>query len=247
MGNLFNPQKFASGSLLDVDGNIYAVIAHFRKLARKSNWTQAEISKVTSAVMSSPSYEMALVTISSHMTGEDAAGSGSDSSVKSEEEIDALIEKAAQLLKKFEAESNTIDQDGDHSDKLMETLHGEMLLALSQLSHEFFNNSSFFYSNFNTVGNHAEFLRQVGTSEIKDLIHSTSENANFDESTYKQFLGRLAELILNFVETNTDTKNEFPKHWQIFEGRWDYQLNECCGEVTQGWDACSCADDDEDE
>lgn len=66
MSNLFIPPKFVNGSLIGINGNAFALMAHFKKLARSQKWTSVEIDFVISKCMES-TYDELLQTLISHM------------------------------------------------------------------------------------------------------------------------------------------------------------------------------------
>jgi hypothetical protein len=248
MPNLFNPPKFASGCLVGIDSNIYSVVGYFSKVAQRSGWKQEEITKVVQAVTSSTSYEMALGIVANHIASDLKQPQVVELNIpkKSKSEISDLFDKVAELNEKFDNESNTIDENSDYKNKIKETSHGEMVSALEFIAYEYYNNGYFFYgADSNNTGAHAEYLIRVCPTEINELILNTAKQANFNEDDYEQFLGRLAELVLNTIETTEDSKNEYPNHYVSFSGRWEYNFHDCCGEVTEGHDCCSCEDEDE--
>ena len=46
--NLFNPPKKVICSFVGVDGNAFAIIAHFKACAKRQGWSKEDITKVTS-------------------------------------------------------------------------------------------------------------------------------------------------------------------------------------------------------
>lgn len=66
MSNLFNPPKYVFGSLSGVDGNAFALMAHFTQCARKSGWGRDEIEKVIKAAQSG-NYDNLITVLDSHM------------------------------------------------------------------------------------------------------------------------------------------------------------------------------------
>lgn len=246
--NLFSPEKFAEGSLIGVDGNIFSVIGYFSRIARASKWTSQEINKVTMAVQKATSYDQALAIIQTHITSPSENRGVTFESTLSEEKISDLLDEAHNLAEEYESKSNTVDQDSDYKSKLMETLHGEMLSALSHLAYEFNNNGYFFYAdNPNDVGSHAEFLLSIESNPISTLINQQAKSPNFSNENYSQFLGHLTNAILEHIKSNQDKPNPHPKHWHSFEGRWEFKLCDCCGAITEGWDACDCEDEEDDD
>ena len=62
--------KKVKGTLLDRDGNAFALIGHFRRLAKRQGWTLDEISAVTGDAMSGD-YDHLLGVLMSRMTMDD--------------------------------------------------------------------------------------------------------------------------------------------------------------------------------
>lgn len=73
MENLFNPPKFAEGTLLGCDGNAFALMAHFRKCARKSDWSKQDIDKVINVAMAGD-YNNLICVLDAHLTIDDYEG-----------------------------------------------------------------------------------------------------------------------------------------------------------------------------
>lgn len=67
MANLFTPNKFAHGTLADIDGNAFALLAHFSRCARRSGWTQADIDTVLNKARESD-YDSLVGCLSAHLS-----------------------------------------------------------------------------------------------------------------------------------------------------------------------------------
>jgi hypothetical protein len=63
---MHSKKKLVIGSLVGVNGNAFALMGHFRKLAMKQGWTKAEINKVLTEAMSGD-YNHLLQTLDSNM------------------------------------------------------------------------------------------------------------------------------------------------------------------------------------
>ena len=246
MSNLFTPPKVVEGSLVGVDGNIFVILGHFRKLARRSGWTDQELKQVESAVTSSTSYEQAVSTILMHMDdGDETASEANSHKPLTNEEIEHYVDKVEGLTEAFRTKSTTTDKS-DGKSVVMETNHGEALSAVGSLCYEFENNDNFFYAlESQEVGKHAKYLMSIGINGVDTLINRVVENADFDKDSYLQFLGRLAKLVIEWVESSEDSPNQHPNHWRLFDSRWQFVLCEECGDVTEGWESCSCCDEED--
>lgn len=64
--NLFNPPKVVNGTLVDVNGNAYAILSHWRNLARKQGWSDDDIELVFKQAKSGD-YDNLLIVIMAHM------------------------------------------------------------------------------------------------------------------------------------------------------------------------------------
>lgn len=53
VANLFNPPKKVICSFVGVDGNAFAIMAHFKACAKKQGWTEEEAKRVTNEATSS--------------------------------------------------------------------------------------------------------------------------------------------------------------------------------------------------
>lgn len=243
MQNLFTPPQFAIGELNEAEPNIFGIIGGFSKIAKRSGWTKEDINKVIEAAKATNNPDLCQAIISSHVKDK--------SQVKVEKlsnsEIEDLLDKVGELVDKFAAESKTIDNDSDHKDKIMETRHGEMVSAINHLYYEFRNNGLYFYGTLNNVGGHAEYLIAVGPDDLVRLIEKEAKNPNFDEDTYIQFLGQAAKMVLEYIASTEDSKNEYQKHWTIFNGRWQFYFCDYCAGVTEPWESCDCVDESEDD
>lgn len=69
MNNLFNPPKFVSGSLVDIDGNAFALLSQFRKQSRRQGWSNADTDKVIEEAKSGD-YEHLIDTLCAHYSNE---------------------------------------------------------------------------------------------------------------------------------------------------------------------------------
>lgn len=67
MYNLFDPPKFAIGSLVGCDGNAFNLMAHFKTCARKSGWSAEDASKVINHAMEGDRNHL-IVTLDAHLT-----------------------------------------------------------------------------------------------------------------------------------------------------------------------------------
>jgi hypothetical protein len=66
MTNLFVPEKYVKGTLVGVDGNAFALMGHFKRLATRQGWYKEDIDKVLD-VAKSGDYDNLVVTLDSHM------------------------------------------------------------------------------------------------------------------------------------------------------------------------------------
>ena len=67
--NLFNPPKFVKGSLVGLDGNAFALMGHFKRLAVRQGWTTEEWQTVTNKCMGGD-YDTLIQTLMAHMEEE---------------------------------------------------------------------------------------------------------------------------------------------------------------------------------
>lgn len=67
--NLFNPPKKVVGSLVGVNGNAFALMAYFDKLARRQGWRQQEIEMLMKQVITYD-YNHLVALLNEHMKGE---------------------------------------------------------------------------------------------------------------------------------------------------------------------------------
>jgi hypothetical protein len=77
MSNLFDPPKFAIGSLIGADPNAYALMAHFRTCARKSGWSKEDTDKVVNKSMDGEYYHL-VTTLDAHLTEEPDSEGGEE-------------------------------------------------------------------------------------------------------------------------------------------------------------------------
>ncbi|ADG59933.1 hypothetical protein Acj9p033 [Acinetobacter phage Acj9] len=64
--NLFTPAKFVKMSLVGVDGNAFAIMGTFSRLARRQGWTQKEIDAVIEQCKKG-NYDDLICTIMAHI------------------------------------------------------------------------------------------------------------------------------------------------------------------------------------
>lgn len=69
VANLFNPPKKVICSFVGVDGNAFALMAHFDKLARQQGWSQQEIEMLMKQVITYD-YNHLVALLNEHMQGE---------------------------------------------------------------------------------------------------------------------------------------------------------------------------------
>ena len=67
MKNLFTPEKKVEGTLVGVDGNAFALMGHWSRLARRQHWSPEDIEKVLD-VCYEGNYSKLVCTLSTHMT-----------------------------------------------------------------------------------------------------------------------------------------------------------------------------------
>lgn len=68
MKNLFEPEKRVEGTLVGVDGNAFALIGHWSRLARRQHWSPEDIEKVLDVCYESLYYRQLVSTLTTHMT-----------------------------------------------------------------------------------------------------------------------------------------------------------------------------------
>ena len=69
MKNLFTPPKKVEGTLIGVDGNAFALMGRWSRLARRQHWTSEDIEKVLD-VCYEGDYSQLISTLKTHMTME---------------------------------------------------------------------------------------------------------------------------------------------------------------------------------
>ena len=67
MKNLFTPEKKVEGTLVGVDGNAFAILGHWSRLARRQHWSSEDIEKVLD-VCYEGDYNQLVSTLTTHMT-----------------------------------------------------------------------------------------------------------------------------------------------------------------------------------
>ncbi len=67
MSNLFNPEKFVKGTLLGADGNAFALMGRFQRLARRQQWSKEDVKIVITEAMEGD-YNHLIRTLTAHMT-----------------------------------------------------------------------------------------------------------------------------------------------------------------------------------
>lgn len=71
MKNLFTPEKKVEGTLVGVDGNAFAILGHWSRLARRQHWSSEDIEKVLD-VCYGGDYNQLVSTLTTHMTMEES-------------------------------------------------------------------------------------------------------------------------------------------------------------------------------
>lgn len=69
MKNLFTPPKKVEGTLIGVDGNAFALMGRFQRLAKRQQWSDADIEVVLDKCYDGD-YNQLVATLATHMTME---------------------------------------------------------------------------------------------------------------------------------------------------------------------------------
>lgn len=67
MKNLFTPPKQVEGTLVGVDGNAFALMARFQRLAKRQHWSDADIDLVIDKCYEGD-YQELISNLKAHMT-----------------------------------------------------------------------------------------------------------------------------------------------------------------------------------
>lgn len=249
--NLFNPNKFARGSLVGVDGNAFTLLGHFSKCAKDSGWSSDEIDLVTKKAREN-SYDYLVSCLVSHLsTNTDDLRVGLLFDKISEEQYSADQEKLETYI-----EANSINK----SYPFKPLNSNSYLFHVALAAHEIIDHNSrtleFYYKDdgVDHCGSHAVFLEENTNEKIEALFSKLRKRLIDDSNMYENFLAHLLKEVIALLDANID--QNMSVDFEDYECYYAIYTCECCGVVMPeeqmsgefgSWRCMECSEDEQDD
>lgn len=224
--NLFEPNKFARGTLVGCNGNALSLISHFSQCARDSGWSSDEILKVANKAREAD-YNHLVACLMAHLaTNPDDFKVGILFDHVSPEQFEASLSKLEQYLceqsKNGDGYPYNLTNPNSH--------HCKIAMAVSELIDRFDSGEYFYHDDgIESVGSQAVFLERNTNTVISEMFGKLRSHMIEDANLYENFLANLLNQVLHIIDSEDDKDTNDDIH--DYECDYGLRTCECCGVI----------------
>ncbi|NWK51874.1 hypothetical protein HYG89_04750 [Acinetobacter sp. SwsAc5] len=224
--NLFEPNKFAQGTLVGCNGNAVSLISHFSQCARDSGWSSDEILKVANKAREAD-YNHLVACLMAHLsTNPDDFKVGILFDHVSAEQFEASLSKLEQYLceqsKNGDGYPYNLTNPNSH--------HCKIAMAVSELIDRFDSGECFYQDDgIESVGSQAVFLERNTNTAISEMFGKLRSHMIEDANLYENFLANLLNQVLYIIDSEDDKDTNDDIH--DYECDYGLRTCECCGVI----------------